>query len=590
MLSAKLSVWRECALRRHAVPPLVLALVICAGLPVPLRAQVRADTVGVRSGDIGVHGLVGAFVGRLDLPGDPVEIGGLRAGIGFGEVVQLVGFYWRSIDTAEREFLADHAFGGEARFALNTGFGIAPFIAVGLGRLSMEDGDARTAAIGGAGLQLPLGPVLLSAAAHDYILGVGGLDDRDTEDVSHNWLFSAGLTIGLGRTRRAEPVVVQRPPVVEPVPVAPPVEERVEVADRVGVRNYQSDRTIEVPIPLEGSITLRYGPEAAAAAAAAVQVDTAAARATVARDIVGDPVLEVWLRQLVGAEVAAQLATRGTPLQPGSPVIVPFGTDPAGQRALENAFAGMLRRMEAYDVQRTNMLRNELRQLVTREFDVVRAELDRIEQRLSGAAVDPPVAVAPPPVRPPVPPNADPAPAVPSPVTPSEAIARAAMADAERLRADAALRLAMTDVAARHPGVLSTLESERGPAVVVADVAFATGASIPDNRARIALDDVAVLLLDYPDRRVYVHGHTDSVGQETSNQLLSELRAETVRSLLVRAGIESTRVHAVGYGEGHPIADNRSAAGRALNRRVEIVVGEPYDLPSLTAVRQESAR
>ena len=71
-----------------------------------------------------------------------------------------------------------------------------------------------------------------------------------------------------------------------------------------------------------------------------------------------------------------------------------------------------------------------------------------------------------------------------------------------------------------------------------------------------------------------VLGHTDSQGEETANQALSERRAQQVRATLVEAGLARARVEARGLGEGEPVADNANAAGRAKNRRVEIVVAD----------------
>jgi outer membrane protein OmpA-like peptidoglycan-associated protein len=72
---------------------------------------------------------------------------------------------------------------------------------------------------------------------------------------------------------------------------------------------------------------------------------------------------------------------------------------------------------------------------------------------------------------------------------------------------------------------------------------------------------------------VYVDGHTDSVGSEASNQLLSERRSNAVRTWLVmRGGVDESIVHARGFGELRPVATNDTAAGRAANRRVEIIV------------------
>jgi len=69
-----------------------------------------------------------------------------------------------------------------------------------------------------------------------------------------------------------------------------------------------------------------------------------------------------------------------------------------------------------------------------------------------------------------------------------------------------------------------------------------------------------------------VEGHTDAKGSETYNLDLSARRAEAVRSYLVSQGVDQSRVSSQGLGFARPIADNKSAEGRANNRRVEIVV------------------
>jgi outer membrane protein OmpA-like peptidoglycan-associated protein len=89
------------------------------------------------------------------------------------------------------------------------------------------------------------------------------------------------------------------------------------------------------------------------------------------------------------------------------------------------------------------------------------------------------------------------------------------------------------------------------------------------------LDEVAEALKDQEaERTIVVEGHTDSVGNDTANQALSQARAEAVRSYLVQRGIHPGRIKAVGKGEAEPVTKNESPEGRAQNRRVEIHIGE----------------
>jgi OOP family OmpA-OmpF porin len=86
------------------------------------------------------------------------------------------------------------------------------------------------------------------------------------------------------------------------------------------------------------------------------------------------------------------------------------------------------------------------------------------------------------------------------------------------------------------------------------------------------IDGVARTLRDNPTWRVRVEGHTDSVGSDAYNMRLSEARARTVRERLVDQGVSPSRiVETRGYGESRPVASNATAAGRAENRRVEIL-------------------
>jgi outer membrane protein OmpA-like peptidoglycan-associated protein len=83
------------------------------------------------------------------------------------------------------------------------------------------------------------------------------------------------------------------------------------------------------------------------------------------------------------------------------------------------------------------------------------------------------------------------------------------------------------------------------------------------------LDQIASILNRYPDYNLTINGHTDNTGTASSNQILSEKRAEACYIYLATKGIERNRMSFVGYGESRPISGNDTLRGRLLNRRVE---------------------
>ena len=87
--------------------------------------------------------------------------------------------------------------------------------------------------------------------------------------------------------------------------------------------------------------------------------------------------------------------------------------------------------------------------------------------------------------------------------------------------------------------------------------------------ARSALNEVANVLTQYTDTRVNIAGHTDSTGDASYNQRLSERRAQSVGNYLSQNGVSSMRLNTMGYGANQPVASNATEQGRAQNRRVE---------------------
>jgi outer membrane protein OmpA-like peptidoglycan-associated protein len=120
--------------------------------------------------------------------------------------------------------------------------------------------------------------------------------------------------------------------------------------------------------------------------------------------------------------------------------------------------------------------------------------------------------------------------------------------------------------------VLATSETARGLIVNMSDVLFATGQYTLKPDTKIALAKVAGILLAYPGLKVQVEGYTDSVGSDAYNQKLSEDRASAVKDFLISQGVSPTNITSEGLGKADPVADNGTAAGRAQNRRVNMVV------------------
>lgn len=105
-----------------------------------------------------------------------------------------------------------------------------------------------------------------------------------------------------------------------------------------------------------------------------------------------------------------------------------------------------------------------------------------------------------------------------------------------------------------------------------ADAFFDFDKSILKPEAKVKLDDMASKLKGVNLEVIVAVGHTDSVGTDEYNQKLSIRRADAVKAYIISRGIDAKRVFSEGKGEKQPVADNKSSAGRAKNRRVEIEV------------------
>jgi outer membrane protein OmpA-like peptidoglycan-associated protein len=125
---------------------------------------------------------------------------------------------------------------------------------------------------------------------------------------------------------------------------------------------------------------------------------------------------------------------------------------------------------------------------------------------------------------------------------------------------------------AQFNAVLQTRDTARGLIVNMSDVLFDTAKYSLRPLAREKLAKVAGIVSGHPGLKLDVEGHTDSVGGDEYNQQLSEQRGGAVRDYLTQQGMPASSVTSRGFGKTQPVASNDTAAGRQLNRRVEIVI------------------
>ena len=143
--------------------------------------------------------------------------------------------------------------------------------------------------------------------------------------------------------------------------------------------------------------------------------------------------------------------------------------------------------------------------------------------------------------------------------------ARRQAAESEKRQGDLLVRLQQIEQSARvEPrGIVLTLPGSEY---------FDSGHSEVKHRARERLARIGQTLAGASDGKIVVEGHTDSTGPAKVNMRLSELRAESVKHILVKNGVLGDRIEIHGYGSTKPVASNGTPEGRSQNRRVEVVV------------------
>jgi len=142
----------------------------------------------------------------------------------------------------------------------------------------------------------------------------------------------------------------------------------------------------------------------------------------------------------------------------------------------------------------------------------------------------------------------------------------------EAARAQAATAALRAQLLQQLNEVLQTTDTPRGLVVNMADVLFETGKFALSQDAQLKLAKLSGIIQAHPGLNLAIEGHTDTTGTADFNMRLSQQRGDAVREFLISQGLSPDIITAKGMGQDNPVADNSTAAGRKLNRRVEIIV------------------
>lgn len=137
------------------------------------------------------------------------------------------------------------------------------------------------------------------------------------------------------------------------------------------------------------------------------------------------------------------------------------------------------------------------------------------------------------------------------------------------------------DKCPKEPGTVATKgcpeikeEAKKDIIKIAEKIYFESGKDVLKESSKKDLDKLAIILAQYVYVNLNIDGHTDSQGKDDLNLALSQKRAEAVEAYLVSKGVDESRLTPTGFGETVPVADNKTSAGRAKNRRVELNIAE----------------
>jgi outer membrane protein OmpA-like peptidoglycan-associated protein len=150
--------------------------------------------------------------------------------------------------------------------------------------------------------------------------------------------------------------------------------------------------------------------------------------------------------------------------------------------------------------------------------------------------------------------------------------AKAQAQEANLAKQEAELAMEEADSLRKKLNSIATEQTDKGLMMTLGDFVFDSGRSTIKQEAVDNFSKVVDFINTYPNKKVRIEGHTDSSGSNKLNLKLSQKRADAVKNLLIKNGISASQIQAVSMGEDFPIAENSTNAGKAKNRRVEIII------------------